>query len=134
MRRRRSGPGLFALVVMLFCLSRSAFAASPRCAMCARPCNIQTLATVTLSDGKSLDYCCPHCAAMGMSTLDFSKTAVQSIALTDYSTRRPVESEKASCLLGSDVVPCCAPNVLRSPEGGVSGWLVVNMQRVLVVM
>jgi len=113
MRPERSGFALPALcVILLLWLVSEAFAAPPPCAMCARPCNIHTLATVTLTNGKSMDYCCPHCAAMGVGMLDLSQTSVQSVTLTDYSTRQRVASERASCLLESDVVPCCAPSVL----------------------
>jgi len=98
--------------VLFFCLASNPLAASSKCAMCARSCSDRTISTVNLTDGKSLDYCCPHCAAMALGMIDLTRRAVKSIALSDYNTRQRIDAEKASCLLESDVVPCCAPSVL----------------------
>jgi hypothetical protein len=116
-------PGLVAfvlVVVLLLSCSSCSLSAAIKCGMCARECSVRTITTVNLSDGKSLDYCCPHCAAMALGMLDLSQRAVSSISLSDYNTRERIDSEKAACVMESDVVPCCAPSVLAFSSDGAA--------------
>ncbi len=83
-----------------------------RCAMCGVAQKPATAATVVLRDGKTCEYCCPHCAVMGMSLAEFSSAEIETVLLSDHGSGERVPADAASIIFEPDVVPCCAPGII----------------------
>jgi len=69
-------------------------------------------ATVVLRDGRRMEYCCPHCAIMGMSLADYSSDDIAEVLLADYEDASRLPAEAATIVFEPDTVPCCAPGII----------------------
>ncbi len=73
-----------------------------RCDVCYRPLHRETYYRIHLSDGKSLDVCCPRC---GLRFQAGRKDVVRT-EVTDFDTKKLVRADKAFYVEGSPVHFC----------------------------
>jgi len=77
----------------------------PDCFLCRRPVHPPTAFSVTV-DGKKIWACCPRCGCAAY------HGAAQEPEATDYATGLRFPAEKCVYVCGSDLTPCCSPDVI----------------------
>lgn len=104
--------GALVAVAFVTACGRPPSAAGVRCAMCGIPQKPCVAATVVLRDGRRVEYCCPHCAIMGMSLANYSMNEIQEVRLADFDDASRIPAEEATIVFETDTVPCCAPGII----------------------
>jgi hypothetical protein len=88
----------------------------PRCAMCDRPIHRPT-AFSGVVDGRRIWACCPRC---GLSTCSRGKEAKE-LEATDYASGKVVPAGLCVYVVGSDLTPCCSPEVIVDRDKAACG-------------
>ncbi len=84
------------------------------CAVCQRA-ECQGLAfRVVLTNGRTVDTCCPRC---GLHYLQNTKQQARSLSATDYATGQWINASNAVYVSGSDVSHCATTEVMHQTEG-----------------
>lgn len=115
MNRKRilmCGGVLGVLVLSLLAFSCGRPPSGACCAMCGIPQKPNMAATVVLRDGRREEYCCPHCAIMGMSLANYSVNDIQEVLLADFDDASRLPAEEAVIVFETETVPCCAPGII----------------------
>ena len=79
----------------------------PRCRACERPIHRATAFSAVV-DGRRIHACCPRC---GLTELPKGRRA-EGIEATDFPSGKSVPAEHCTYVVGSDMTPCCAPDVI----------------------
>jgi hypothetical protein len=79
----------------------------PLCEICDRPIHRPTAFSAAV-DGRRIWGCCPRC---GISTALKGKEA-KGLEATDFATGKVLPAERCVYVVGSDLTPCCSPEVL----------------------
>jgi hypothetical protein len=78
-----------------------------RCEMCDRPIHRPT-AFSAVAGGRRIWACCPKC---GLATCAKGKEA-KGLEATDFASGKVVPAERCAYVVGSDLTPCCSPEVI----------------------
>lgn len=93
--------------------ARFAHEEPPLCDICRRPIMPRTAFSV-LADGHTVWYCCPRC---WLSSQRVREGKFHQPVATDYASGKRIAAQKCVYLEGSDVTPCCSPNMTRGKDG-----------------
>ena len=86
----------------------------PLCGMCERPIHPPTAFSAVV-DGRRIWACCPKC---GLSMCSRGREA-RGAEATDWPSGRTAPAEKCFYVVGSDLTPCCSPEVIVVSDGKV---------------
>ncbi len=86
-----------------------AVASQGQCLICFRSATQHLIYSLTLTNGESMQACCPHC---GISAHLIYQDRVAMALTADYLTGRQHPVQISTFLLGSAAAPCCRPSIL----------------------
>ncbi len=85
----------------------------PKCGVCLKHIADERLTiTVIWKNGKKFEFCCTHCAIMGILHLIGDLDSVSSIMGRDFIYGNPLDLRNAFLLFKTDIIPCCSPPIL----------------------
>jgi hypothetical protein len=85
----------------------------PLCNACRRPIQEDTAFSVVVG-GHEVHYCCPRCWVTSLRVQDGKD---QRPTATDYTSRRRLPADQCVYVEGSNLMPCCGPNMTRGKDG-----------------
>jgi hypothetical protein len=85
----------------------------PLCDACRRPVHKDTAFSVVVG-GREVQYCCPRC---WVTSLRVQNGKYQHPVATDYASKRRLPADQCVYVEGSNLMPCCGPNMTRGKDG-----------------
>jgi len=104
---------LIAIGGLSYLYVRARQAEAPQCNVCRRPIPLQT-AFAVLVGRREVWYCCPRC---WVSAQRAGKSDYRRPMATDYTSREMFPAERCIYVEGSDLMPCCAPDMTIGNAG-----------------
>ncbi|RZD15453.1 MAG: hypothetical protein EVJ47_04050 [Candidatus Acidulodesulfobacterium ferriphilum] len=84
-----------------------------KCVICLKHITDERLAVaVNQKNGQVHEFCCAHCAVLGVLHIIGDLNAVNSIMGRDFLYGNPLDLRNAFLLFKTDVIPCCSPPIL----------------------